>query len=312
LIFGSLTAMSASYNEFMRTGAMLNATMLSSRLARAMPLVCGRPDRLEARYPARALQRRLGMAIVASLAVHAAVMSLSLPAPRVSLFEPPAVLQVSLREVAGPRVTSPELASRAPPQEKRQKHEPVPFAGTSELPAPTPRASPPEKRTRPEPRKHEAVPPARTNELPAPMPPANVEEERVRSSAAEGDVASANLPPQPARPPLAAQVPVPREPSSELLSSYGQIVSQALARHKEYPYIAQVRRWEGAVTMRLRVAASGRLLDAKVQTSSGHEVLDAQALEMARRAGRLPAPPNDLHDREEVAVLVAIVFRLER
>ena len=100
-------------------------------------------------------------------------------------------------------------------------------------------------------------------------------------------------------------------PSSELLSSYGQTISKALSRYKEYPRIAQMRGWEGAVTLRLRVAPSGRLIEATVQASSGHEVLDKQAMEMAARAGRLPAPPDGLRDREEVAVLVPIVFRLE-
>jgi protein TonB len=232
-------------------------------------------------------ERRLGTAVVASLAVHAAAMSLSLPAPRVSLFEPLAVLQVSVSEFAVRPAAPPEPASLAPPP------------------------PPPAKRIKPEPRKHEPVPLARTSEPHAQSPAAIVQEERARASAPEGDVALRAAPPQPALPPLAAQVPAPWVPSPELLSSYGQAISQVLARYKEYPRIAQMRGWEGAVTMRLRVAPSGRLIEAKVQTSSGHEVLDQQALEMAVRAGRLPAPPDGLHDREEVAVLVPIVFRLE-
>jgi len=223
------------------------------------------------------------MAVIASLAVHAAAMSLSLPAPRVSLFEPPAVLQVSLRELEVP-------PPAAPP-------EPAGLAAPAPLPT---------KRTKSEPRKHAPVPLARTSEPPAPSPATNVAGERVRASAPEGDVASPAPQPQPAWPPLAAQM-----PSSELLSSYGQTISKALSRYKEYPRIAQMRGWEGAVTLRLRVAPSGRLIEATVQASSGHEVLDKQAMEMAARAGRLPAPPDGLRDREEVAVLVPIVFRLE-
>lgn len=229
------------------------------------------------------LERPLGAAVITSLAVHAAAMSLSLPAPRVSPFEPPAVLQVSLNEVAVSRAPSLEPASLAP---------------SPPLPA---------KRIKPEPRKHEPVPLARASESAAPSPAAIVEEERVQASAPERDVAS----PAPL-PPLAPQVMAPLVPSSELLSSYGQMISHALARYREYPRIAQMRGWEGAVTMRLRVAPSGRLIDAKVQTSSGHEVLDQQAMEMVARAGRLPPPPDGLHGREEVAVMVPIVFRLER
>ncbi len=112
-------------------------------------------------------------------------------------------------------------------------------------------------------------------------------------------------------PPLAASAPTSRVPQSELLSSYGQTISQALARYKEYPRIAQMQGWQGSVTMRLRVAPSGRLIDAEVHASSGHGVLDRQALAMASKPERYPAPPEGLRDRE-IAVLVPVVFRLER
>jgi protein TonB len=63
--------------------------------------------------------------------------------------------------------------------------------------------------------------------------------------------------------------------------------------------------------MRLRVAPGGKLIDARVEGSSGHEVLDTQALEMVKRVPALPQPPESLRDRE-FAVLVPVVFRLER
>jgi len=106
-------------------------------------------------------------------------------------------------------------------------------------------------------------------------------------------------------------MPLPPRPRSDLLSAYGQTISQALARFKEYPRIAQLQGWQGAVTMRLRVAQSGRLLEAEVHASSGYAALDRQALAMAANAGRLPAPPEGL-DEPEVTVLVPVVFRLER
>jgi TonB family protein len=63
--------------------------------------------------------------------------------------------------------------------------------------------------------------------------------------------------------------------------------------------------------MRLHVAPSGRLLDAAVHASSGHEVLDRQALAMAWAPERLPPLPEGVRD-QEVTVLVPIVFRLGR
>ena len=55
----------------------------------------------------------------------------------------------------------------------------------------------------------------------------------------------------------------------------------------------------------------GKLIEAKVEGSSGHPVLDTQALEMVKRVAALPAPPEGLRERE-FAVLVPVVFRLER
>ncbi|HSD40685.1 MAG TPA: TonB family protein [Burkholderiales bacterium] len=115
-------------------------------------------------------------------------------------------------------------------------------------------------------------------------------------------------------PPLLTRTPEPAPvaaPSADLLAGYGSSVSRMLARHREYPRIAAMRGWEGTVTMRLRVGATGRLLEAKVDSSSGHAVLDTQALEMVKRVPELPPPPEGLRDRE-FAVLVPVVFRLER
>jgi protein TonB len=228
---------------------------------------------------------RLGAALIASLVFHAIVISLWLPAPRVAFFDPPPVLQVSLRELAVPPAVSPAPSSRASPAPLK------------------------EKRIRPAPQEYAPVPLARLVEPPASSATMATEEEPLRApmSAPERAVAP------PAPPPLtvARQALAPRVPMSELLSSYGQAISQALARYKEYPRVAQLQGWQGAVTMRLRVTPAGRLVEAKVHASSGYEVLDRQALAMASMAERLPVPPEGLGDGE-IAVLVPVVFRLER
>jgi len=84
-----------------------------------------------------------------------------------------------------------------------------------------------------------------------------------------------------------------------------------LDRYKEYPRIAELRGWEGSVTMRLRVAPSGRLIAAELYKSSGFDALDKQAITMVSKVAVLPAPPAGLNDGE-VPVLVPINFRLER
>jgi len=213
---------------------------------------------------------RFGTALTASLAAHAAAMTFSLPAPRLAPFAAPAPLQVRLLE-------SPLLA----PESTK------PVAETS---APLKRM----------PRTQETALSARIDS-PPPAPPATA-----RAMEAPGEASA----PEQARTPVAALSAPSRAPAPELLSGYGKMISQALARYKEYPQIARMRGWEGSVTMRLRVAPSGRLIDAELHTSSGHDVLDKQALAMASQAQRFPAPPDGLNGGE-IAVLVPIVFRLE-
>ena len=53
----------------------------------------------------------------------------------------------------------------------------------------------------------------------------------------------------------------------------------------------------------------GRLLGAELHTSSGHPVLDEEALAMAARAAQLPALPEGLRDGA-IAIRVPVVFRL--
>ena len=194
------------------------------------------------------------------------------------------MLEVSLRELVVAPAVSPE-----------------PVRPTS--------TTPPQKLAKPHLRLHEPVRTVRKSEPPVPTPAGTIEEERAQAPAPEAPVAPPVSSPQ--SPPLAIQVPAPRVSSSRLLSSYGLTIAEVLARYKEYPPIAQMQGWEGSVTMQLRVAASGRLLEAEVHRSSGHGVLDRQALAMAAKAARFPPPPEGLGDRE-IEVLVPVVFRLER
>ena len=96
-----------------------------------------------------------------------------------------------------------------------------------------------------------------------------------------------------------------------MLALYTKSLSEVFARYKEYPRIAELRGWEGSVTMRLRVASSGRLIAAELYKSSGYDALDKQAMTMVTRAGALPVPPQGLN-AAEVPVLVPINFHLER
>lgn len=100
-----------------------------------------------------------------------------------------------------------------------------------------------------------------------------------------------------------------RVPSPQALSSYGRTVSELLARYRQYPPLARLRGWTGAVALRLEIAPQGELVAATVQRSSGHEMLDQEALAMAKRIPRLPPPPAG-SDGRPLAVRVKVVFEL--
>ncbi len=90
------------------------------------------------------------------------------------------------------------------------------------------------------------------------------------------------------------------------LGQYRLALIGTARRHKLYPETARERGWEGRVAVELVVDAGGELTAATVKRSSGHTVLDREALEMLRRAAALTPVPPALKGREfrlEVPVL---------
>jgi protein TonB len=92
------------------------------------------------------------------------------------------------------------------------------------------------------------------------------------------------------------------------LGKYRFALSGAMARYKIYPEIARERGWEGRPVVRFSIGANGT---ARVQlkASSGREVLDRAALEMAEQAQRLVPVPPALHG-SEFTVEVPVVYEL--
>lgn len=62
-------------------------------------------------------------------------------------------------------------------------------------------------------------------------------------------------------------------------------------RHKRYPREAQREGIAGSAGLRITIDRQGRLADARLSKSSGHAVLDEEALAVARRAAPYPSPP---------------------
>jgi len=91
---------------------------------------------------------------------------------------------------------------------------------------------------------------------------------------------------------------------------YSDQLTREIAKHKQYPKIAQMRGWQGEVQIDLHLDGNGNLLSSKINTSSSYEALDKQALEMVKKASPFPAPPDALRGRT-FNILVPVSFRLE-
>jgi len=93
------------------------------------------------------------------------------------------------------------------------------------------------------------------------------------------------------------------------LSTYRALLETALAGQHHYPRLAQVRRWQGEVQIKLRVARDGHVLDARIIASSGHDVLDQEALYTVSRTAPLPPFPGALGE-PSITIIVPIRFVL--
>jgi protein TonB len=95
------------------------------------------------------------------------------------------------------------------------------------------------------------------------------------------------------------------------LAAYIRSLTEIIGRQRTYPRLARVRGWEGTVTLRLQFLPGGQLHKVAMANSSGHDVLDQQALVMARGLSPWPLPPDELRERE-ITVLVPVEFRLQK
>ncbi len=91
---------------------------------------------------------------------------------------------------------------------------------------------------------------------------------------------------------------------------YADRLARAIAQHKQYPRIAQMRGWQGETIIDLKLDGKGAVLATRIERSSGFEALDKQALEMVRKAAPFPAPPEILKN-SVFNILVPVSFKLE-
>lgn len=212
-------------------------------------------------------------------------------------------------KLAPPRILEVDLAMPEKPQ-------PEPANIPEPVNTPEPTAEPREPQIKPKPAPKLVQTPSPVAEPPPnprPEPPAAPTAPAVITAPAKSETPPAfTAPPPPPEPPK--EPPKPSAPNQQDIDAarnlYGSLLGREIAKHKQYPKVAQIRGWQGEATVELQIDGSGNMLSSKIHDSSGYEVLDKQALEMVKKASPFPSPPDALRGRT-FNILVPVSFRLE-
>jgi protein TonB len=91
--------------------------------------------------------------------------------------------------------------------------------------------------------------------------------------------------------------PVPGATSSnpsDVAPTWQNMVLTYLQKEKRYPAQSRWRHEEGVVYVRFSLDRNGHVLRAQIAHSSGYPALDAEVLELLKRAQPLPKPPDEM------------------
>lgn len=96
------------------------------------------------------------------------------------------------------------------------------------------------------------------------------------------------------------------------LRAYARGLSSAVNRQRRYPELAVRLGMQGRAHIHLRIRRDGSLMEPpRLVTSSGHEVLDAEALRMAEAAAPFGPMPESA-SRTDAGFVIAVEFFLRR
>ena len=96
----------------------------------------------------------------------------------------------------------------------------------------------------------------------------------------------------------------------QLERAYYGTLNRFLKKEKNYPRSARRLQLEGTVWIELMVNHEGKILKVDVLRSSGHDVLDKDALAWVQNMKKLPSPPNHLKWKQR-AVRIPFNYRLQ-
>jgi protein TonB len=108
-------------------------------------------------------------------------------------------------------------------------------------------------------------------------------------------------------------VPVPLKGPIEVKHEQAYLVAlkEIIERHKEYPLMARRGRMEGTVRISCKLTRTGEVKEAKVESSSGYEILDRAALRSVRSVGKFPVVPTEIRE-DPFGFVAPITFQLSR
>lgn len=246
---------------------------------------------------------QLAGALIISFTVHIAIASTLLDAVSTTMLSNPLIQGdqgVNIHLVSIDSATT-QAASAAPPPATETLTEPPPIIAPKpapEEPKPAPASAPPEP-------KPEAVPKAR-------RPDSSRAETQVAHSAATDilplkERADATSLAQENSRQHAQQAATGTQSQQDYLSQLAQSINQ----HKRYPNTARRQRRQGVVQVEFAINPHGHIIRSRILHSSGHTLLDQEALDMLQRAQPLPGFTDTLHSAELVIIL-PVVFDLRQ
>ncbi|MGE5638591.1 MAG: TonB family protein [Clostridia bacterium] len=240
---------------------------------------------LHSRRPNRAFN----YAVLASLAFHGALLFAFVLRPKA----PPAQPGLIVAHLA-PRTPAVVPAPAQPEPPKPRVEEPAPPPPPPQVkptphPKPSPLAKAESKAARPAPvTPAEPAPPQPQPAAPAPSAPV--------APSAPAPVAKAEPSPAPVA-------------DSGSLETYRVELMRMARNYKRYPRTAMDNNWEGRVVVRMIIGANGMIASISVISSSGHEILDKQAVDMIQKAKPRVLIPAALRGKEfplEIPVIYSL------
>ena len=242
--------------------------------------------------------RTFGVAVLASVVFHALLLSI-FPALRESQSKPSVAPGPIVARLVSPRAAA--APAPLPTEEKREERaaeEPPAPPVAKPLPSPAAKPAPVAKSVS----KAKAAPATSSAEQAKPA--------AETASAAAASPAAATAPGPVAKVEAQPGAPAPAAEDGGSLEQYRVALITTARRYKRYPRAAIDNNWEGVVVVRMVIGANGMIATMSVKTSSGHEILDKQAIDMFTKTKPIVPIPPALRGRE-FAVELRTIFSLK-